>query len=345
VIAALALWNARGYVELIEGRMERLRAEQAHLLASLRKELLILRSKEEPLSLSEREEHPNSQGRVERLSQECLQLSQEKAQVTEELERERVKRQEAQQRVSQERQGRELERRAHRDAERRIDRLNRELKEIVPKEEEGAKDGQVKPQTPLPVLKEFSKEPPTTAPRELVEKPLATQRASQEAEKPPRPITPLKKRPASEPKEVWPEEERPEERPRLGRWIPHPDDAPDKGTSPKLKRSQRSDDPVEMFRRHYDKYLDNYEGYLELIGMLYRIREGGETKQPASFAEREWENRLRRANDGIKRTSVRLDTLEEYNPELATDDRVSRRAGLARRHSELQQSGQGRTRP
>ena len=44
-----------------------------------------------------------------------------------------------------------------------------------------------------------------------------------------------------------------------------------------------------MFRRHYDKYLDNYEGYLELIEMLYRIREGGETKQPASFAEREWE--------------------------------------------------------
>jgi hypothetical protein len=97
-----------------------------------------------------------------------------------------------------------------------------------------------------------------------------------------------------------------------------------------------------MFRKHYDKYLDSYEGYLELIGMLYRMRDDNETKSD-SLEEREWENRLRRASDGIKRTTVRLDTLEEYNPELATDDRVSRRVGLARRHSELERSGQDRT--
>jgi hypothetical protein len=31
-----------------------------------------------------------------------------------------------------------------------------------------------------------------------------------------------------------------------------------------------------------------------------------------------------------------LDILEEYNPELATDDRISRRAGIARSHRELE---------
>ena len=39
VIAGLALWNAWRYVELVEDRMERLHAEQARLLASLREEL------------------------------------------------------------------------------------------------------------------------------------------------------------------------------------------------------------------------------------------------------------------------------------------------------------------
>ena len=38
-IAGLALWNARRYVELVEDGMERLRAEQARLLAALREEL------------------------------------------------------------------------------------------------------------------------------------------------------------------------------------------------------------------------------------------------------------------------------------------------------------------
>ena len=39
VIAGLALWNAQRCVELVEDRMERLRAEQARLLAALREEL------------------------------------------------------------------------------------------------------------------------------------------------------------------------------------------------------------------------------------------------------------------------------------------------------------------
>lgn len=351
MIAALALWNARRYVELVEGRMERFRAEQTHLFASLHKELR--RSREEA-PLREREEHPASERRVEHLSQECLRLRQEKAQLAEEIERERVKREEAQQRVRQEREGRELERRARREAERRIDRYNRELKEI-PLKEIPQENREVRRETTLPVLEGASAGKDFTAARELPENPLPTQRASShEAERPPRPVVtpPKEKKMASEPREGWPGEERP----RLARWIPHPDDGggTSKGwASAGQERSQQrgqsgpqsNDDSVEMFRRHYDKYLESYEGYLELIEMLHRMREGGGTKQPASFGEHEWENRLRRAHEGIKRTSVRLDTLEEYHPELATDDRVARRAGLARRHSELERSGHARTRP
>ncbi len=324
-IAALALWNARRYVELVEGRMERLRVEQARLLAALREEVWGL--KEE--WVREQEEQPGSQRQVERLSRECLQLRQEKAQLTEELERERVKREEVQQRVRQEREGRELERRARRDAERRIDRLTQEPREAH-------QDRGVGREAPSPVLEETSESLPTRR-ESAKKKPPPAQRA-RETEKPPRP--------ASAPKKATPDKAPPgDERPRLGRWVPHPDDS-EAGKSWALagQESMRSEDPVEMFRKHYDKYLDSYEGYLELIGMLYRMRHDGETKSD-SLEEREWENRLRRANDGIKRTTVRLDTLEEYNPELATDDRVSRRAGLARRHSELERSGQGRTGP
>jgi hypothetical protein len=47
-------------------------------------------------------------------------------------------------------------------------------------------------------------------------------------------------------------------------------------------------------------------------------------------------------NDGIERTTARLDILEEHNAELATDDRVFRRAGLTQRYLELEKS---RTKP
>ena len=322
VIAAFALWNARRYVELSEGRMERLRAEQARLLASLREELRSL--KEE--WVREQEKHPDSQRRAERLSQECLQLRQEKSRLTEELERERVKREEVQQRVRQEREGRELERRARRDAERRIDRLNREPTKV---------HQEVGRETPSIALEGSSEELPTAL--ELPETPPPPRRA-QETEKPPQPPGPSEKA-APQSSKVQPGDERP----RLGRWVPHPDDSDaGKGWASAGQERARSQDSVEMFRKHYDKYLDSYEGYLELIGMLHRMRHGGDTK-PDSLEEREWENRLRRASDGIKRTTVRLDTLEEYNPELATDDRVSRRAGLARRHSELERTAQGHT--
>jgi len=95
--------------------------------------------------------------------------------------------------------------------------------------------------------------------------------------------------------------------------------------------------PVKMFRRHYDKYLENYEGYVKLAERLYRMRDNAEVPTD-SLAERQWEERLRRVTDGIERTTARLDLLEEYNPELATDDRISRRASIARSHSDLERS-------
>ncbi len=108
--------------------------------------------------------------------------------------------------------------------------------------------------------------------------------------------------------------------------------APDDDVSP-ARANKTGDATVEMFRRHYDKYLENYEGYVKLAARLQRMRDDAEAI-PGSLAESEWEARLRRVTDGIQRTTARLDILEEYNPELATDDRISRRAAIARSHRE-----------
>ena len=119
-------------------------------------------------------------------------------------------------------------------------------------------------------------------------------------------------------------------------WHPHPDD----DVSP-ARVGGPSGVTVKMFRMHYDKYLDNYEGYVKLAARLYRMRDDAEVP-PGSAAEREWDGRLRRVTDGIQRTTARLDILEEYNPELATDDRISRRAAIARSQRELETRGRHR---
>ena len=129
-------------------------------------------------------------------------------------------------------------------------------------------------------------------------------------------------RPAQTPPEAEP--------PPRAVWHPHPDD----DVNP-ARAGEPGDAAVEMFRRHYDKYLDNYEGYVKLAARLYRMRDDAEVP-PGSVAEREWDGRLRRVTDGIQRTTARLDILEEYNPELATDDRISRRAAIARSQRELE---------
>ncbi len=127
-----------------------------------------------------------------------------------------------------------------------------------------------------------------------------------------------------------------DESPPRAVWHPHPDD----DVSP-ARAGEPGDAAVEMFRRHYDKYLENYEGYVKLAARLYRMRDDAEVP-PSSVAEREWDDRLRRVTDGIQRTTARLDILEEYNPELATDDRISRRAAIARSQRELETRGRHR---
>jgi hypothetical protein len=114
----------------------------------------------------------------------------------------------------------------------------------------------------------------------------------------------------------------------LARWHLHPDD--DAGAFG--ERSKGHNRPAQMFREHYDRYLENYEGYVKLAERLC----AGVEEEGGSPAEQDWEGRLRRLNDGIRRTTSRLDILEQYNPELATDDRVSRRADIARKYAEFE---------
>lgn len=115
---------------------------------------------------------------------------------------------------------------------------------------------------------------------------------------------------------------------------PHPDDEVGQGSTLAGQSRASGGFPIQMFRVFYDRYLDNYEGYVKLAEKIQHTRTDDE-KVPGSRAEREWEERLRRVHDGIERTTARLDILEHSNPELASDDRVSRRAGIARIHSRL----------
>ena len=98
-----------------------------------------------------------------------------------------------------------------------------------------------------------------------------------------------------------------------------------------------------MFCNHYDKYLENYQGYVELAERLHRMWDNGEVP-PGSREEGECEKRLRRVNESIESTTARLDILEKHNPELSTDEPISHRTSLARRHSELKESGRARRR-
>lgn len=131
-----------------------------------------------------------------------------------------------------------------------------------------------------------------------------------------------------------------DEKARLATWHPHPDDDVSTRKASAEKMRALGDASLKMFRRHYGKYLENYEGYVTLAERMYQTRdETGSASDP--LAKREREERLRRVNDGIKRTTARLDILEEYNPELAADDCISRRASIAQKHSKLQRRQQG----
>lgn len=115
---------------------------------------------------------------------------------------------------------------------------------------------------------------------------------------------------------------------------PHPDDDIKPGSTLTGQVRASGGTPIQMFRVFYDRYLDNYEGYVKLAERIHQARTD-EERVSGSRAEREWQERLRRVNDGVERTTERLDILEHSNPELASDDRVSRRAGIARIHSQI----------
>ena len=110
---------------------------------------------------------------------------------------------------------------------------------------------------------------------------------------------------------------------------PHPDDDVKPGSTLAEQVRAAGGSRVQMFRVFYDRYLDNYEGYVKLAERVHQARTD-EEKVPGTRSEREWRERLRRATEGIERTAERLDILEHSNPELASDDRVSRRAAIAR---------------
>jgi hypothetical protein len=214
---------------------------------------------------------------------------------------------------------REQEHIARRDAERKIDQVKRELLGLPQEQQEST--------SPVP---EGSPEDMARARGRLMEKAWPTQKA-------PRAGT-SRTETSSKLAEGSPEDKKlPLARHSLAVWHPHPDDDVNPGSASTGQAAAQSDAPLKMFHRYYDRYLDNYEGYVKLAQRLYLMREKGEVP-PGSAAEQEWEEKLRRANDGIERTTARLDLLEEYNPELATDDRVSRRASIARSDSKLGRS-------
>jgi hypothetical protein len=212
--------------------------------------------------------------------------------------------------------------RARRDAEWRIDQLKRELLGLPEVRQEGSSSLAEASFEDAPGARERLKE--KTRPTPKVKCAGTPQVAGWPATT------------SSKPAEGSPEGKRP----RLAVWHAHPDDDVSPGKAPAGQTRVQGDAPLKMFHTYYDRYLQNYEGYVKLAQRLYLMRDSGEVS-PGSAAEHEWEEKLRRANDGIERTTARLDLLEEYNPELATDDRISRRASVARSHSELESISQG----
>jgi hypothetical protein len=302
VIATFTLQNARKYVELAEARMERLREEQARIVTFLRDERRGLKEELE----RERERRLEAERHAEWANRERLPLRQAHG-LAEGFDGGRHPG------VVQEREGQEWELRARQDIEHRIDELKREFQKL----REVQQGREVERESSSPVSKAPFEDVPGN--RKLAgDKALPTLPAENSREAP---------------AETSPEDKKP----RLAVWHPHPDDDVSPGGTSAGQARPSSDSPVKMFRRHYDKYLENYEGYVKLAERLYRMRDNAEVPT-GSLAERQWEGRVRRVIDGIERTTARLDLLEEYNPELATDDRISRRASIAQSHSELERS-------
>jgi hypothetical protein len=113
--------------------------------------------------------------------------------------------------------------------------------------------------------------------------------------------------------------------PRLGVKVAHPDDD--------VTLRGWNGSPAKFFQRCYDRYLEHYEGYVRLAERIHQMREEASA---GILGTQEWEDKLRRAYEAIERTTQRLDILEEYYPELATDsERISSRVGTASLHAGL----------
>jgi hypothetical protein len=327
-------------VELAEYCAEYLRKEQERLLALLHAERRMLREEIE----QEWEQHLlEIRRRGERLGRELSLARQEQERFVEELRRERAEHLEAQQRIRhenakylevkqralREREGRERERRARLDTEERIEQLEREIRRLQEAQRESAareSAALVTAESP-----EARAEARTEARVEQREPSKVRPSPAREARAGGSPKPPASPAGATKPVRVPPRDKKP----GRGVWHPHPDDDTGKGKDMPEKRDRKTiGAPVEMFRKHYDKYLENYLGYVELAEELYRTRGDGKSTD-GPFGEREWEERLRRILDGIERTTARLDILEQHNPELVTDARISHRASVARRHAQL----------
>ncbi len=271
-IAIFVLQKARGYVELAEERMERLREGQEQIFLFLREEQ---RSRSEE---SVREENP----------------------------------------VPEVRQGADKQ-----DAEPKIEELEKELQKLRRNRENKLLQRGASP------LSGTSQEGPAQNVGLMVEE----DPKFDETQRNPKIPSTMKPSETASP-------ERTRKTPEVGEKSfavkhAHPDDDVSLQRKRTKQDSSENGAPVKMFREHYHRYLENYEGYVKLAERLCRMREDGEVP-PGSPAERDWEQKLRRLNDGIQRTTARLDILEQYNPELASDDRVSHRADIAQSYSELE---------
>ena len=121
----------------------------------------------------------------------------------------------------------------------------------------------------------------------------------------------------------------------------HPDDdVKRQGTPTVYERPNTTSSSKKMFSEHYDRYLENYEGYVKLAERIYETRQKNSLAE-GSPAEQEWKQKLSRANDGIQRTTGRLDILEQYYPELASDRRISHRADIAHKYMKLEEKLSG----
>jgi hypothetical protein len=110
----------------------------------------------------------------------------------------------------------------------------------------------------------------------------------------------------------------------IGRRIPHPDDPPRVGA---VKTQSQID------RENYDKLLDNYEQYVQLLARLRGMKDAGEIPD-VEHVEAQWREQWVGINRSINTTTGKLDILEGRNAEIAGEARAARRVEIAERHQE-----------